>query len=133
MINISIEDDQRMRKSHGAYLCHDSCERARNARRALARVCVSQEIRARRVRLISRSQREDLERSGVSFGTSAYRAKKLGKLGARKQGAGSWISREKNRIIADNNRIIIIVDVTSLYHYRRHRYESWCACIKKSV
>lgn len=70
-----IEDDQRTQKSHGAYLRRDSCERARNARRALARVCVSQEIRARRVRLISRSRREDLERSGVSFGTSTYRAR----------------------------------------------------------
>lgn len=73
MISISIEDDQRTRKSHGAYLHRDSCERATCIASSLARVCVSQEIRARSVRFISRSRREHLERSGVSFGTSLSR------------------------------------------------------------
>lgn len=102
------------RKSHAAYLRRDSCERAHNARRALVRVCVSQEIRAGRVRLISRSRREDLERTGVSLGTSGYRGKKLGKT-QWKETKSRLV--EKTCIIADNNRVIIIVDVTSLYHY----------------
>lgn len=59
-INFSIENQRRSsmltRKSHAAYLRGGSCERVRRAHA----YALSQEIRARRVRLISRSWRGHL-------------------------------------------------------------------------